>query len=120
LSVALLLDWLRFGAGGLCIALGSVLMLGAVIGLLRFPDVFTRLHAAGGALSLGACVSLFGLLLLAGSLLAAAKVAFLIALVVAVAPVLSHIAGSAAHVAGVSPIVGAYAAPRPGRGSNAR
>ncbi|MBS0383923.1 MAG: monovalent cation/H(+) antiporter subunit G [Proteobacteria bacterium] len=115
MSVAPLVDWARFGAAGLCIAAGSLLMLGAVIGLLRFPDVFTRLHAAGGTLALGASVSLFGLLVLSPSILAAAKIALLIALITAVTPVLSHIAGSAAHASGISPIVGAYAAPRPGK-----
>jgi len=92
-----------------------VMMLGAVLGLLRFPDVFTRLHAAGATMSLGVCLCLFGLLILSSTMLAAAKLAFLIALIAAIAPVLSHIVGSAAHAAGISPVVGAYTAPRPGR-----
>jgi multicomponent Na+:H+ antiporter subunit G len=110
----LVLDWLRSGLGAVCIAAGALLMLGAVIGLLRFPDVFTRLHAAGATMSVGVCVSLFGLLILSSTILAAAKLAFLIALIASVAPVLSHIVGSAAHAAGISPVVGAYTAPRPG------
>jgi multicomponent Na+:H+ antiporter subunit G len=110
----LVLDWLRSGLGAVCVVAGAVLMLGAVIGLLRFPDVFTRLHAAGATMSVGVCVSLFGLLILSSTILAAAKLAFLIALVASVTPVLSHIVGSAAHAAGISPVVGAYTAPRPG------
>lgn len=109
-----ILDWLRSGLGAACILAGSVLMLGAVIGLLRFPDVFTRIHAAGATMSVGVCVTLFGLLILSSTLLAAAKIAFLIALVASVTPVLSHVVGSAAHAAGISPVVGAYTAPRPG------
>ena len=110
----LLLDWLRSGLGAACIAAGAMLILGAAIGLLRFPDVFTRLHAAGATMSIGVCSCLFGLLILSSTVLVAAKLAFLIALVAAVTPVLSHIVGSAAHAAGISPIVGAYTAPRPG------
>lgn len=109
-----LLDWLRSGLSAACIIAGALLMLGAAIGLLRFPDVFTRLHAAGMTMAVGVCLCLFGVLIVAGTLAAAAKLAFLIALIAALAPVLSHIVGSAAHAAGISPVVGAYTAPRPG------
>ncbi len=114
MTLGVLLDWLRSGLGGLCIAAGAALMLGSVLGMLRFPDVFTRLHAAGGAMSVGACVALFGLLMLSSTLVIAAKLIFLIALVGALTPVLSHIVGSAAHASGVTPVVGAFLAPRPG------
>jgi len=111
----MVLDVLRSGLSAVFIVAGAVMMLGAVLGLLRFPDVFTRLHAAGATMSLGVCLCLFGLLIVASTLLAAAKLAFLIALIAAVTPVLSHVVGSAAHAAGISPVVGAYTAPRPGR-----
>jgi multicomponent Na+:H+ antiporter subunit G len=111
----MLLDWLRSGLSAAFIVAGALIMLGAVLGLLRFPDVFTRLHAGGATMALGVCVCLFGVLILSGTILIAAKLAFLIALIAAVAPVLSHIVGSAAHAAGISPVVGAYTAPRPGR-----
>ncbi|MFZ2029339.1 MAG: monovalent cation/H(+) antiporter subunit G [Vitreimonas sp.] len=110
----MMLDLLRSGLSAVFIAAGAAMMLGAVLGLLRFPDVFTRLHAGGATMSLGVCLCLIGLLVLSSSILAAAKLAFLIALIAAVAPVLSHIVGSAAHAAGISPVVGAYTAPRPG------
>jgi multicomponent Na+:H+ antiporter subunit G len=112
--MTMVLDLLRSGLSAVFIVAGAVLMLGATLGLLRFPDVFTRLHAAGATMSLGVCLCLFGLLILSTTILAAAKLAFLIALIAAVTPVLSHIVGSAAHAAGISPVVGAYMAPRPG------
>ena len=114
MSIGVLLDWIRSGVGGLCIAAGGVLMLGSGLGMLRFPDVYTRLHAAGGAMSVGVCVALFGLFLLSSTLLIAAKLLLLIALVGALTPVLSHIVGSAAHASGITPVVGDYTAPRPG------
>ena len=114
MSPAILLDWIRSALGGLCIAVGAALMLGAVLGVLRFPDVFTRLHAAGGAMSVGVCVALLGLLFVSSTLLIAAKLLFLIVLVGALTPVLSHIVGAAAHASGITPVVGDYTAPRPG------
>ncbi len=120
MSVMLVFDWARSGLGSLLIVAGSLLMLGGVLGLLRFPDVFTRLHAAGGALPLGACLSLLGLLVVSSSVWIAAKLAFLIVLILALAPVLAQIVGGAAHAAGISPIVGAYTAPRPDARNGAR
>lgn len=114
MSAWLVLDWLRFGLAAACIAVGAVFMLGAVLGLLRFPDVFTRLHAGSGVMSLGVSVALFGVLPLCANLLMAAKILFLIVLIAALTPVLSHLVGSAAHAAGVAPIVGRYLSPRPG------
>lgn len=120
MTLVLLFDLARAAIGGLFILAGSVLMLGAAIGLLRFPDVFTRLHSAGGALAMGVCISLAGLLCLATSPIGAAKLAFLTVLIGAAAPVLSHFVGSAAHAAGISPIVGDYTAPRPGERKGAQ
>ena len=114
MTIGVLLDWIRSGLGGLCIAAGAVLMLGSVLGMLRFPDVFTRLHAAGGALSVGVCLALIGLLMLSSTFVIAAKLLFLIVLVAALSPIVSHIVGSAAHASGITPVVGAYSAPRPG------
>ncbi len=75
MTIGVLLDWFRSSLGGLCIGAGALLMLGSVLGMLRFPDVFTRLHAAGGAMSVGVCLALFGLVLLSSTLLIAAKLA---------------------------------------------
>lgn len=114
MTIGVLLDWIRSSFGGLCIVAGAVLMLGSVLGMLRFPDVFTRLHAAGGSMSVGVCLALFGLMMLSSTLVIAAKLLFLIVLAAALAPIVSHIVGSAAHASGITPVVGAYAAPRPG------
>ena len=114
MTLGVLLDWIRSSFGGLCIGAGAVLMLGSALGMLRFPDVFTRLHAAGGAMSVGVCLALVGLVMVSSTFLIAAKLLFLIVLVAALTPVVSHIVGSAAHAAGITPVVGDYSAPRPG------
>ncbi len=70
-----------------------------VIGLLRFPDVYTRIHAAGKVATLG----LFGLLLATGLLLpeSALKMALLFIFLILTMPVASHSIAAAAHRRGI-------------------
>ena len=49
--------------GALLVVLGMPFFLAGTIGLLRFPDVFTRLHAVTKADNLGLGLVVFGLLL---------------------------------------------------------
>lgn len=85
------------------IVLGTLLSVIGVIGFIRMPDVYTRLHATGK-------VSVFGLvfLLLAADILtplATWKALLLIFFVLAASPTVSHAISSAAYRAGI-PIVG--------------
>jgi multicomponent Na+:H+ antiporter subunit G len=50
-------------ASGFCLLLGSFLCLSGGIGILRFPDFFTRMHAVGVTDTLGAGMILIGLML---------------------------------------------------------
>ena len=49
------------------VILGLVFMAGAAYGVVRFPDFFTRLHAAGVGDTLGALLILIGMMLSAGA-----------------------------------------------------
>jgi multicomponent Na+:H+ antiporter subunit G len=49
--------------GGAFVVLGGVFCVIGVIGMLRLPDVFARLHAAGVTDTLGAGLVLFGLMI---------------------------------------------------------
>lgn len=85
------------------IVLGTMLSIIGVLGFIRLPDVYTRLHATGK-------VSVFGLvfLLLAADILtplATWKALLLIFFVLAASPTVSHAISSAAYRAGI-PIVG--------------
>lgn len=85
------------------LVIGTALSLIGVIGFIRLPDVYTRLHATGK-------VSVFGLvfLLLAADILtplATWKALLLIFFVLAASPAVSHAISSAAYRAGI-PIVG--------------
>lgn len=53
------LDWL----GGALIGIGALFAFSGGVGLLRFPDFFTRTHAAGITDTAGAGLILLGLLL---------------------------------------------------------
>jgi multicomponent Na+:H+ antiporter subunit G len=84
------------------LVLGTALSLIGVIGFIRLPDVYTRLHATGK-------VSVFGLvfLLLAADILtplATWKALLLIFFVLAASPAVSHAISSAAYKAGISMI----------------
>lgn len=108
------LEIARFMAGGSVAALGLVCLLGGVIGVLRFPDFYTRLHAARTADGLGAVLVLIGLAILSDDGAIALRLLLLAALTAALAPTLSHLAANAAHTGGLAPLAGRYTAPRPG------
>jgi multicomponent Na+:H+ antiporter subunit G len=55
------------------ITAGAVFYLAGTVGLLRFPDAYTRLHALTKADNLGMALVVLGLLPRAGGLLAALK-----------------------------------------------
>jgi multicomponent Na+:H+ antiporter subunit G len=83
----------------LVIVIGTGFSVIGMIGFLRLPDVYTRLHATGK-------VSTFGvvLLLVAAALLTPvgwAKAILLIAIVLIAGPVVSHAIGSAAYRIGI-------------------
>lgn len=107
-------DVLRTVAGGALIAVGLTFILGGAIGMLRFPDFYTRVHAARAADGIGAAVFLAGLAILSGDLAIALRLGLLALLVTALAPILGHFSANAAHVGGLAPLVGPYKAPRPG------
>ncbi len=77
------------------IILGMVIIFLAIIGLFRFPNFYTKLHAASIIESCGVPICLFGLIFLQTSWLAIAKLLFMILLMFILAPVSSHVLGKA-------------------------
>lgn len=82
---------------------GALFCLIGAIGVLRFPDVYSRMHAAGITDTLGALLVLLGLLLLAGFSLAAAKIVFILAFLWMTSPTATHALAKAARHGGVHP-----------------
>lgn len=91
-----ILSWIFLVAGsGFCLIGG--------LGLLRMPDVFTRLHAVSVIETLGMGFIIFGLVLQAGFTLVAAKLIIIAALILLTSPVATHALAQAAIHAGIRP-----------------
>lgn len=75
------------------------------IGVMRFPDVFARMHSAGITDTLGALLVLLGLTLLAGWSLAAAKLVFILVFLWMTSPTATHALAKAALHGGVEPLL---------------
>lgn len=93
-----LLSWALLVAGGAFCVIGA-------LGLLRMPDFFTRMHAAGLADTLGAGLILAGLLLQAGWSLVSVKLIAIGLLIFFTSPTATHALARAALVRGLKPVL---------------
>lgn len=92
------------------IALGCLLLVSGSVGLLRFPDFYTRMHAAGVTDTLATIFIIFGLLLLAGWSLAAIKLVLILLFILFTSPTACHALAKAAQHGGLEPLLGNSAA----------
>ena len=83
-------------ASGVLLLIGVLAMLVGGIGILRMPDLFTRLHAVGITDTLGAAAILLGLAFIAGWSLLLVKLFFILAVLLLLNPTASHALGRAA------------------------
>ena len=114
LETAIMIEAARLSLSGALVGIGLVFMVGGGVGVLRFPDFYTRLHAVGVSDGVGGSVLLLGLALATGDAGVALRLVLLATLIIASAPTVSHMAANAAHAAGLAPLAGSYTAPRPG------
>ena len=89
-----------------CIVSGSVFIIIGGVGLLRLPDFYTRIHAAGITDTVGSWLIVIGLMSQAGLTLTAARLAILLFLLVATSPLASHALAKAAYLRGLDPLQG--------------
>lgn len=87
--------------GEILIVFGVALILLAAIGILRLPDVFSRMHAGTKAASLGLAFVLTGVALLLPGPATGIKVALAIFFQFWTAPVAAHMIGRAAYRSGI-------------------
>ncbi|MBZ5715675.1 monovalent cation/H(+) antiporter subunit G [Nannocystis pusilla] len=85
------------------IATGSLFFVAGTVGMLRFPDVFMRLHALTKADNLGMGLVIAGLLLRAPSWHRAVKLLLIWGLVLLASTVACHLVAQSALRAGLSP-----------------
>jgi len=90
----------------ICLMLGSLLGIIGGIGLHRFPDFYTRLHAAGTTDTLCAALFLLGLGLQIGISLASLKLLLIFLFVYLTSPTASHSLANAAMIGGLKPVMG--------------
>ena len=91
---------LDFIAGGLLL-IGGVFMLLAAIGILRLPDLFTRMQAATKGQTLGTGCLMLAVALHFRNLDVSTRAVLVIAFVFMTAPVAAHMIARAAYAVGV-------------------
>lgn len=92
---------------GFCLLAGGFLVITGTLGLFRFPDFFTRMHAAGITDTLGAGFILFGLMLQSeGEWLIIAKLVFILVFIWFTSPTASHALAKAALHHRQKPLLG--------------
>lgn len=85
---------------------GSFFLIVGAIGLIRMPDVFTRMHAVSVSETMGVGLILGGLMVQGGFTLITFKLVCLFLLLFFTSPVASHAIARAAMADGVKPILG--------------
>jgi len=83
-------------SSALCLLLGSFLCLSGGVGIMRFPDFYTRMHAVGVTDTLGAGMILIGLMLQTSAGLVVLKLLLILVMTVFISPVASHALAKAA------------------------
>lgn len=89
----------------LLLIIGTFFILSSSIGIVRFPDVFTRLHAATKAPTLGIMsILIASFLFLYGSHgIISGKLLLALVFIILTSPVGGHMLSRAAHMSGVKP-----------------
>jgi len=88
---------------GIVMVFGALFSLLAAVGVLRLPDLYTRMHAASKAGTMGAGLSLAAIAVISfdGAVILRAAAGFVFLLLTA--PVSAHLLARAAYLAGYSP-----------------
>ena len=99
-------ETIRFPFGGAVCLVGALLCVVGTIGVLRFPDFYTRLHAASITDTSGAFLVLAGMALMAPNWLVLVKLFCMLGFLVLTSATGSHALANAAHTAGLQPKIG--------------
>lgn len=91
-----LLVWSCLGAGSFFVMVGG-------IGVLRMPDLYTRLHAASVTETLGTLLIMVGLMLYAGLTLATFKLFAILVFLFFTSPISSYALANTALTSGLKP-----------------
>ena len=86
-----------------CLLIGSLFCIVGGIGLIRLPNVYSRMHAAGITDTLGAGLVLAGLMIQGGFSMASVKLFLILLLLLLTSPASTHAVAKAAFASGLKP-----------------
>jgi multicomponent Na+:H+ antiporter subunit G len=92
------LGWVLLLSGGVFVIIGG-------IGVIRLPDLYTRIHAAGVTEVLGMILVLTGIMIQIGPTLSAAKVMAILLFLLLTGPTSAYALANAAWLSGVKPLL---------------
>jgi multicomponent Na+:H+ antiporter subunit G len=92
--------------GMILIIIGLVFDFFGCMGLIRFPDVYSRLQASAKCVTMGTCGILFGLFVIKGFSATGMKALLCMIFILLTAPVSAHALARAAYRSGVKPYSG--------------
>lgn len=101
---------LLLGLGGFFVFVGG-------LGVVRMPDLYTRMHAASVTETLGTILIITGLMVHSGLNLATVKLLAILIFLLFTAPIASYAMANAAIIAGLKPLLGHQAKVRSGEPS---
>lgn len=87
----------------ICFLISGFLGISGCIGLLKFPDFYTRLHAVGVTDTLCVAMLILGLMIQSGWSLITVKLILILLLLLLTSPVTSHAIAKAAQQANLKP-----------------
>ena len=94
---------LRLIITGILLALGCFFIIVASIGIVRFPDFFSRIHPAGKSDTLGQLLILSGLTVYEGFTFVSIKLLIIFTFILIANPTATQALAKAAFVAGLKP-----------------
>ena len=100
------MELLREAAAWACILGGSFFAVIGGIGLVRMPDLFSRLHGTSVTDTLGAGLIFLGLIIDSGFTLVSLKLAMIMLLLLLTSPTTAHAIAKAARISGTHPQTG--------------
>ena len=89
---------------GLCFFLGSLSIIIGACGLIKLPDVFARIHAAGMIDTGGTAFFILGMILQSGWSLITVKLILIGIFIFFTSPVTSHVTANLAREKGIIPV----------------
>ncbi len=88
---------------GVFIFSGCFFVFVAAVGIVRFPDFFSRIHPAGKTDTLGQAMLLLGLLIYEGFTFVSIKLVIIIVFLLVANPTATHAIANAAYAVGLKP-----------------